>query len=125
MRRAGERLAPRVGTACFPVPPAAPTPPHHNDLAPRCAAQVVEKEVPGKFVGAVQQVIELGLRLLHEMGGKAQFYRDRLAQVGPAGAGGWGQEGEGGAGAEEGAGRCGLWAEGGGADLRCTCAALC
>ena len=38
--------------------------------------------MPAKFVGSVQQVVDLGLRLLHEMAGKAQFYRDRLAQVG-------------------------------------------
>lgn len=58
----------------------------HTHLAPwPHPVQLVEKEVPGKFVGAVQQVIELGLRLLHEMGGKAQFYRDRLAQVGLGG----------------------------------------
>lgn len=66
----------RQTATCTSVPTAAPS------------LQLVEKEVPGKFVGSVQQVVELGLKLLHEMAGKAQFYRDRLAQVGGLG-GGW------------------------------------
>ena len=46
-----------------------------------CCLQLTQQEVPGKFVGSVQQLLEQGLKLLQEMAGKAQFYRERLAQV--------------------------------------------
>ncbi|GAB4822706.1 hypothetical protein N2152v2_009752 [Parachlorella kessleri] len=45
------------------------------------AAQLMQHEVPNKFVGSVQQLVEQGLKLLQEMAGKAQFYRERLTQA--------------------------------------------
>lgn len=42
------------------------------------AAEVVAAEVPVKLLGAMQQVVELNLQQLVELGGKARFYRERL-----------------------------------------------
>lgn len=64
--------------------PALPVGPIHVKqpaCLPLLPLQLLEKEVPAKFVNAVQQVVDLGVKLLHDMAGKAQFYRDRLAQV--------------------------------------------
>ncbi|KAL4855669.1 hypothetical protein ACK3TF_003754 [Chlorella vulgaris] len=43
--------------------------------------QVMEAEVPIKLLGAMQQVVELSLLQLHELGGKARFFQERLAKA--------------------------------------------
>jgi hypothetical protein len=43
--------------------------------------QVMEAEVPIKLLGAMQQVVELSLLQLHELGSKARFFQERLAKV--------------------------------------------
>ncbi|KAI7843548.1 hypothetical protein COHA_002790 [Chlorella ohadii] len=52
------------------------------DAAPSDAAAlaqaVVAAEVPVKLLGAMQQVVELSIAQLHELGGKAAFFRERL-----------------------------------------------
>ncbi|PRW32590.1 hypothetical protein C2E21_8239 [Chlorella sorokiniana] len=52
------------------------------DAAPSDAAAlaqvVVSAEVPVKLLGATQQVVELSIAQLHELGGKASFFRERL-----------------------------------------------
>ncbi|KAL4432192.1 hypothetical protein ABPG77_005954 [Micractinium sp. CCAP 211/92] len=45
------------------------------------AAEVVAAEVPVKLLGAMQQVVELSLQQLAELGGKARFYRERLEKA--------------------------------------------
>ncbi|PSC75947.1 tRNA (guanosine(18)-2 -O)-methyltransferase isoform B [Micractinium conductrix] len=42
------------------------------------SGEVVAAEVPVKLLGAMQQVVELSLGQLTELGGKARFYRERL-----------------------------------------------
>ena len=49
------------------------------------SGEVVAAEVPVKLLGAMQQVVELSLGQLTELGGKARFYRERLDKVGWAG----------------------------------------
>jgi hypothetical protein len=55
------------------------------DSAASLSQQVVAGEVPLKLLGAMQQVVELSLSQLHELGGKARFFRERLDKVGTAG----------------------------------------
>eukprot|EP00887_Chlorella_sp_A99_P005716 scaffold1.g5716.t1 len=45
------------------------------------AARLAAGEVPAKLVGAVQQVVDLNLAHLRELGSKATFYRERLVQA--------------------------------------------
>lgn len=45
------------------------------------ASEVVASEVPVKLLGAMQQVVELNMQQLAELGGKARFYRERLAKA--------------------------------------------
>ena len=52
------------------------------DSAASLSQQVVAGEVPLKLLGAMQQVVELNLAQLHELGGKARFFRERLDKVG-------------------------------------------
>ena len=54
---------------------------HDAGAADALVQRLVAQEVPAKLVGAVQQVVDLNLALLQDLGGKAAFYRERLAQV--------------------------------------------